>query len=238
MESSSQDLLTLKERQILDSQREIDWLKRQIEKYENDLETPAAPTSTESHDVNEDLVRYKSRVEELRSQVNAFSQFNLGKNHIVQNLEASYFTRQALYPDSSDHAKIMQSQPIQAAIDKRDALVVEFLKAFEELRLVKDQLAALERQVLVLHQENRQQMESIEMITMPLTGPIGTTDMSSQLSSEGSQARTRQDGLKDMQYQLEVTRNVLLVSCATNNRLFASSWQPCLADIISYFRNS
>ncbi|KAL0079758.1 hypothetical protein J3Q64DRAFT_1254282 [Phycomyces blakesleeanus] len=218
MESSSQEILTSKERQILNSQREIDWLQRQIQKYEKDFETPAPSTSNVSHDVNEDLVRYKARVDELRSEVSAFSQFNLGKNHIVQNLEASHFTRQALYPDSSDHARLMQSQPVQVAIDKRDALVVEFMKEFEELRAIKEQLSVVERQVLALHQENRQQMESIEMVTgIPLTGPIGSSDMSSQLSSEGSQGRMRQDGLKDMQYHLEVTRNVLLYSAALGN---------------------
>ncbi|KAL0086684.1 hypothetical protein F4703DRAFT_1927546 [Phycomyces blakesleeanus] len=211
MESSSQEILTSKERQILNSQREIDWLQRQIQKYEKDFETPAPSTSNVSHDVNEDLVRYKARVDELRSEVSAFSQFNLGKNHIVQNLEASHFTRQALYPD------------MQVAIDKRDALVVEFMKEFEELRAIKEQLSVVERQVLALHQENRQQMESIEMVTgIPLTGPIGSSDMSSQLSSEGSQGRMRQDGLKDMQYHLEVTRNVLLKLIMESNIDWAS----------------
>lgn len=94
---ASTPVLTNKEKQVLDSQREIDWLRRHIDHYQRAL----APEPTESIDHSaEDLC---NTIDRLRAELDVMTQFNLSRKCMTRNLDASYHTLNTLYAGPSDH---------------------------------------------------------------------------------------------------------------------------------------
>lgn len=111
MQNNVNDIVTAKERQILDSQREIDWLKRQIAHYEQILSSappsssePAPPPSSDSQE--NDNAPSKDSLDTLRAQLDVLCQFNMSKECLTRSLDASHYVLKALYPPISDHASM------------------------------------------------------------------------------------------------------------------------------------
>lgn len=95
---ASTPVLTNKEKQVLDSQREIDWLRRHIDHYQRAL---APPEQTESIDHSaEDLC---NTIDRLRAELDVMTQFNLSRKCMTRNLDASFHTLNTLYGGPSDH---------------------------------------------------------------------------------------------------------------------------------------
>ncbi|KAF7728423.1 hypothetical protein EC973_006101 [Apophysomyces ossiformis] len=209
--------LTKKERQVLDSQREIDWLQRKIQQYEQALASPSSPSLPSSSSsslrsslpdipTEEDLLHYKSRVDGLRNQLDVIAQFNLSKDCMTRNLDASHFARCALYPIDADYNQLQRSQQVEDAIHERDALVTEFMQQLDQLQKLKIKLANTQRQITETHLENRQLMISLQQ--------TNEGDMNDRTSSVSLTSSQDPDGLAErvheMRDRLEIARNVLI----------------------------
>ncbi|KAG0172244.1 hypothetical protein DFQ28_001506 [Apophysomyces sp. BC1034] len=199
--------LTKKERQVLDSQREIDWLKRQIQQYEYALDAPSDTSQTVPDTPSEeDLLRYKERVDGLRNQLDVIAQFNLSKDCMTRNLDASHFTRCALYPIDADYNQLKRSQQVEDAVNERDQLVIEFMQLLDQLQKVKIKLAHTQRQITETHLENRELTQSLRQLNED-----ELNDRTSAVSLTSSQdADGLADRMHEMRDRLEIARNVLI----------------------------
>ena len=114
MQNQEHQLLTPKEKQVLDSQREIDWLKRQIEEYEQALEPAPEPDTMlstvrnmegdqENSNPVDTIELHKDVIDELREKLDVMTQFNLSKNSLTQAIDASHNVLKAFYPGNVDH---------------------------------------------------------------------------------------------------------------------------------------
>ncbi|KAI7849427.1 hypothetical protein BDC45DRAFT_540148 [Circinella umbellata] len=220
MQNQEHQLLTPKEKQVLDSQREIDWLKRQIEQYEQALEPTPEPDTMLStvRDILDDeehsnpvdtIEKHKDVIDELREKLDVMTQFNLSKNSLTQAIDASHNVLKALYPGNVDHDSFERSREIKIKINERDELTSLFLKGFEQLRKVKTELTQTQAKIIESHQENRELVQSIQDAKNE-----ALLEFERQANDErdimASQVTDRSERLSDHQHRLEIARNVLM----------------------------
>ncbi|KAI8997720.1 hypothetical protein BDB01DRAFT_714207 [Pilobolus umbonatus] len=152
--------LTNKEKKIVDSEREILWLKRQIEQYEtestpdkDDIHIPAVATSEH---VEESVNIYRTHINSVRLQLDILSQFNLTKDELTKNIDYQHFTVESLYPKQSAFSDTDRIQWIQDKIKERDELVVEFMNILNDLNQKKLQLNNVQKSIIDQHIVNRE----------------------------------------------------------------------------------
>lgn len=155
---ASAPVLTNKEKQVLASQREIEWLRRQIDQYKSAL----APAPTESNDdAEQDLC---NTIDRLRAELDVMTQFNLSRKCMTRNLDASYHTLNTLYAGPSDHDSMerrygyrsnvdMDTQPthrrlVTEKLEERDELTVVILRIVDQLKKARVQLAKTQAKVM------------------------------------------------------------------------------------------
>ncbi|CDS10440.1 hypothetical protein LRAMOSA03116 [Lichtheimia ramosa] len=143
---ASAPVLTNKEKQVLASQREIEWLRRQIDQYQSAL----APAPTESNDdAEQDLC---NTIDRLRAELDVMTQFNLSRKCMTRNLDASYHTLNTLYAGPSDHDSMERRRLVTEKLQERDELTVVILRIVDQLKKARVQLA--KTQAKVMEQEN------------------------------------------------------------------------------------
>ncbi|KAI8388633.1 uncharacterized protein BYT42DRAFT_611655 [Radiomyces spectabilis] len=203
------NILSEKEQLVLDSEREIDWLKRQLQRYENVAEAKSLEHDVRRltlDEVTENLERYKERLNTLRTQLDVITQFNLGKDALTRSLDGSHQVLSALYPPDSAPDTLKQAGLVEKQIEERDELLVRFMQTFESLREVKANLVNTQRQIIECHRANRQLMASIEEQNVSQSEII--VDMHDDLAAENPEALTER--IREMQNRFEIARNVLI----------------------------
>ncbi|KAI9491858.1 hypothetical protein BDB00DRAFT_467870 [Zychaea mexicana] len=157
-------LLTPKEKQVLDSQREIDWLKRQIQQYEQKLDSSPDLESMLSLKPSEEdntIESHKETIDELREKLDVMTQFNLSKDSLTNAVDASHNVLRSLYRGLVDHDSFERSRAVKVKIDERDELTSLFLTGYEQLRKAKNELALTQAKIIDCHQENRELMQTL-----------------------------------------------------------------------------
>lgn len=154
--------ITDKEKKILNSQREILWLKRQIERYEQDDKTrieykksTIPETATDAH-VEESIEQFKSHIDSMRTNLDMVYQFNQTKDVVSKSLNNQHFTLQALYPERSDHHDMELRKLTEERINTRDKMVSEFIVLLRRLNKKKIALVQVQRQIVKQHELNRE----------------------------------------------------------------------------------
>ncbi|KAI9483365.1 MAG: hypothetical protein EXX96DRAFT_557943 [Benjaminiella poitrasii] len=151
-----------KEKQILESHREIVWLKRRIRQLELDedatikTEETEIPDTISSEYIEESIDEYKRAIDELKYNLDTISQFNRDKEALSKSINSQHFTMEALYPKPDDHQQMQLKQLTQKQIDRRDALVVQFMQTLNELDEKKAELTQLQRKIMKQHEVNRE----------------------------------------------------------------------------------
>ncbi|KAI8138897.1 hypothetical protein BJV82DRAFT_717078 [Fennellomyces sp. T-0311] len=226
------DLLSPKEKQILDSQREIDWLKRKIKKYEKELEPPPEINVTlaaaELHEPTKES--YKDTIDELREKLDIMTQFNVSKECLTSAIDASHHVLKSLYPGEIDHDSFKRSQAVKIMIRERDELTSLFLNGLEQLRKTKNEIAQTQAKAVERLQENRELVQSIrevkEQLVQELEVPSGTGLL-------GSQTAEPSERIDDYRTRLEIARNVLrnLILESGIDYLYDDHWYQVMAEI-------
>ncbi|KAI8636277.1 hypothetical protein BD408DRAFT_438051 [Parasitella parasitica] len=152
--------ITKKEKQLLDSHREILWLKRQIETLEQeekaDIELEKyviPPNATEDH-IEESIQETKHKLDQLKDNYDMLCQFNRSKEALVKSVDNQYFTMEALYPKLTDHVTMEIKKATEEQINKRDMHVVQFMKTMAELNKNKAQLTEIQQKIMRQHEKN------------------------------------------------------------------------------------
>ncbi|KAI9279862.1 hypothetical protein BY458DRAFT_532028 [Sporodiniella umbellata] len=150
--------ITEKEKRILNSHREILWLQRQIEEYEQeadpDLELPETVTS---ENISGHLSQYYEHLSILQSDLNTLSQRLQIKNKLVSYSDAQYCTLKALYPRGQSVDPL-----IEQLIETRDAKAVEFLKLLRTYTTLKSKLTQVQADLIKQHVNNQRVHKEIQ----------------------------------------------------------------------------
>jgi DNA repair exonuclease SbcCD ATPase subunit len=154
--------ITDKEKQILNSHREILWLKRQIERYEQDdktltdfEESTIPETATDAH-VEDSIEQFKQHIDRMRTNFDMVCQFNQTKDVVAKTLQNQHFTLQALYPERSDHHNMELKKVTEERINERDELASKFVALLHNLNKKKAALVQVQRNIMRQHQLNRE----------------------------------------------------------------------------------
>ncbi|KAI9254453.1 hypothetical protein BDA99DRAFT_518447 [Phascolomyces articulosus] len=212
----SNQLLTPKEKQVLDSQREIDWLKRQIQQYEQALEPAPEMETMLSAGRLEDLENLdpiesnKDVIDELREKLDVMTQFNLSKDALTEAIDATHNVLKSLYPGQVDHDSFERSRAVKIIIEERDNLTSLFLTGLEQLRKVKNELAQTQARIIESHQENRELVQSIRDIKEQIAQDLDEQRSRDERDIMDSQISDQTDRISDYKYRLEIARNVLM----------------------------
>lgn len=152
--------LTSKEKQILDSHREILWIKRQIEQIQQnekaDLEAhkyDIPKDATEQH-VEESIIETKLKIDELKNNYDMLCQFNKSKEALAKSVNNQHFTIEALYPKLTDHHNMEIKRATEEQINKRDKYVVQVMKMLAELNRKKAELREVQQKIMRQHEKN------------------------------------------------------------------------------------
>lgn len=210
----SNNLLSVKENQVLASQREIDWLERQIDRLQTALESSplAEPPSTSGDDAQEirdQIQARKEAIDDMRTQLEVTTQFNLSKESMLRVIDSSFHTLKSLYPEESDHDTMERHRRIREQIEVRDDIVVSIMQLLRSLRKTKNHLAQVQTKVIgnfvgkeqkrdrrliytvpkEHHQENRQLMKAIEEAKQQALDELTDADIT-DTTTQGSQGGT------------------------------------------------
>ncbi|KAL7336272.1 hypothetical protein PS15p_201628 [Mucor circinelloides] len=153
--------ITKKEKQILDSHREILWIKRQIEQIEQE-ETANREAhkyvipddATEEH-VQESIRDTKAKIDELKSEYDMLCQFNRSKEALAKSVNHQHFTLEALYPKISDHDAMEIKRATEEQINTRDEHIVQFMKTLKLLNKKKTELTEIQQKIMRQHEKNK-----------------------------------------------------------------------------------
>lgn len=171
-------ILSKKEQQVLDSQREIAWLKRQIKQYEeeNQAEEAVIPESATLENVQDSLNVYREHVNKMKSELDVYVQYNKSKEEATKAVDEQHFTLDALYPAPSDHHKMKVKKATEDLINKRDKMTTQILKLLEEYNQHKLELTQLQKDIIQQHITNRQLLKDIHTLkenpTTETEGPL------------------------------------------------------------------
>ncbi|KAI7879471.1 hypothetical protein K492DRAFT_208248 [Lichtheimia hyalospora FSU 10163] len=193
MESTA--VLTNKEKQVLDSQREIEWLRRQIDQYQRALATE--PSESDNH-TEHDLC---NTIDRLRAELDVMTQFNLSRKCLTRNLDASYHTLNTLFSGPSDHDSMERRRLVTERLQERDELTVLILRIVDQLKKARVQLTKTQAKVMDTHIINRQLVQAIQRVR---------NQRSEGIAREASQITVRPEVMDDMVNRLEIARNVLM----------------------------
>ncbi|EIE87987.1 hypothetical protein G6F46_010245 [Rhizopus delemar] len=192
--------ITKKEKQILNSHREILWLQRQIEEYEQeedpDFELPE--TITEQN-IDEHLTQYSDHISELRSEVDLLAQLNQLKEKLASNIDAQYFTEKALYPKTSNQVNLLDKLT-EEKINERDAKVVEFFNLLKQFTVKKYELTRLQSELIQQHIKNKETIKEIQELKQ------------NDFSKAQVDHQTLSQGITESLNHLSTVRGVLLVN--------------------------
>ncbi|CEP10375.1 hypothetical protein [Parasitella parasitica] len=154
--------ITQKEKQLIDSHREILWLKRQIEKLEQEEKADVEldkyvipPDATENH-IEESILETKHKLDQLKNNYDMLCQFNRSKEALAKSVDNQYFTVEALYPKVADHHTMAIKKATEEQINKRDMYVVQFMEIMAELNKNKVQLTEIQQKIIRQHEKNAQ----------------------------------------------------------------------------------
>jgi hypothetical protein len=153
--------LTDKEKQILNSHREILWLKRQIQRYEQEDKTLSEcrastipEAATDAH-VEESIEQFQQHIDTMRTNFDMVSQFNQTKDMITKTLHSQHFILQALYPERSDHQDMELKKSTEQRVNERDDMAAECVELLRQLNKKKTALIQVQRDIMKQHQLNR-----------------------------------------------------------------------------------
>ncbi|KAL1928453.1 hypothetical protein VTP01DRAFT_2809 [Rhizomucor pusillus] len=223
----SNNLLSVKENQVLASQREIDWLERQIDRLQTALESSplAEPPSTSGDDAQEirdQIQARKEAIDDMRTQLEVTTQFNLSKESMLRVIDSSFHTLKSLYPEESDHDTMERHRRIREQIEVRDDIVVSIMQLLRSLRKTKNHLAQVQTKVIEHHQENRQLMKAIEEAKQQALDELTDADIT-DTTTQGSQGGTER--IHELQDRFEIARNVLIgLILESNINWIESEW--------------
>lgn len=155
--------LSKKEQQILDSHREIIWLKRQIEQYEkeNTFQIQEIPEDTDSESIKEGIQTYRKHINAMRVQLGLATLRNKKRQEIAKAIDEHYFTTKALYPERTGHYELKSKKMTESQVNKRDDLVTEFMTLLNEFNQQESELTQLQGDIIKQHLMNRQIMDRI-----------------------------------------------------------------------------
>ncbi|PHZ11842.1 uncharacterized protein RHIMIDRAFT_238498 [Rhizopus microsporus ATCC 52813] len=154
--------LTEKEKQILNSHREILWLQRQIEEYEQETEGEIDLAEIATEELSDQVDQYNNHISTLRSQLDSLVQMNEIKERLLVNMDAHYFSVKALYPKLSNHHSNALKKSTEEKINQRDARVVEFMKLLQEFSAKKNELIQIQRKLIQQHIKNKEISKEIQ----------------------------------------------------------------------------
>ncbi|KAL9553103.1 hypothetical protein MBANPS3_003446 [Mucor bainieri] len=160
--------ITKKEKQLLDSQREIQWIKRQIEQIEQEERANEEAhkyvipdDATEEH-VEESIQETRAKIDELKSEYDMLCQFNKSKEALVKAINHQHFTLEALYPKPSDHQSMEIKRATDEQINTRDDYVVQFMKTLKKINKKQRELTEIQQKIIRQHEENRDISTKVE----------------------------------------------------------------------------
>ena len=161
------DDLSNKEKRVLESHREILWLKRQIKQlqYEENAEEISIPESATLENVLDSLNIYKDHINKMKVELDNHVQQNTTKNEAIRVVDEHNQVMEALYPEPTDHQARQLKQRTEDCIHRRDRLVSQFLRLVEEYNTHNVELTQIQREVIQRHRTNRQIMNDIITIT-------------------------------------------------------------------------
>ncbi|GAN03883.1 hypothetical protein MAM1_0050c03339 [Mucor ambiguus] len=162
--------ITRKEKQLLDSQREIQWIKRQIEQIEQEERANqeahkyAIPEDATEEHVEESIQETKAKIDELKSEYDMLCQFNKSKEALAKAVDHQYFTLEALYPKPSDHESMEIKRATEEQINTRDEYVVQFMKTLKQLNRKKKELTEIQQKIMRQHEKNKDISTKVETL--------------------------------------------------------------------------
>lgn len=160
--------ITRKEKQLLDSQREIQWIKRQIEAAEQEERANqeahkyVIPDGATEEHVEESIQDTKAKIDELKSEYDMLCQFNKSKEALAKAVNYQYFTLEALYPRQSDHESMEIKKATEKQINTRDEYVVQFMKTLKQINKKKKELTEIQQKIMRQHEKNKDTFTKVE----------------------------------------------------------------------------
>ncbi|KAG1439005.1 hypothetical protein G6F56_012444 [Rhizopus delemar] len=146
------DGLSQKEKQILASHREILWLERQIEEYEQETQVDfELPETVTQENLQENLAQYNYHISDLRSELDKTAHLVQLKEKLKVNMDAQYFSTKALYPQNNNKKEEEEEKMIC-----RDEKVVEFLKLLKSYTTIKNNLTRTQAELIRQHIKNKE----------------------------------------------------------------------------------
>lgn len=174
MEQQQKEILTAKEKLLLDSQREIDWLKRQIEQFEEEdqVEKATIPQRFSREDFLATYPVYQAHINELRGELDILTQYNTSKETLLEAINESHFALKALYPERTDHYDTEIKKLTQDLINQRDALITQFFTIQHVIEEKKTALIEKQRELMHQYEVNRETMSKIVEFTELRVDPM------------------------------------------------------------------
>ncbi|KAI8967817.1 hypothetical protein BDF20DRAFT_1004671 [Mycotypha africana] len=207
-------LLTNKEKQILASLREIQWLRRRIaELQQNEMASNKArsftiPSDADRLHVNDGIMAYERLVDKQQEALQDINQVNQTQERLLNLLDKQYFTVEALYPDRSDNKKTFDhatreiKSKTEEKVRKRDGLVIQFMRVLEELNQYKRELTEVQSQIIQQHKKNREMMQRVDDLRDQKTRAVDA-------SEQDPETAALLKAIQDKKEQIAVTRGVL-----------------------------
>ncbi|ORY96336.1 hypothetical protein BCR43DRAFT_491519 [Syncephalastrum racemosum] len=190
-------VLTNKERFLLASQAEIDWLEAQIKQYEIDLaDTPL----TEQDDTEE--IQTNPR-DAQRIKLEALIQYNLNTASIGRNLDSAMLAFNSLFPKDADEDNLKRSRAVESLIEERDQVTVEVMALLSELREARYELGQVQARSRQVQQSNR---ETLKAIREAQERHLADTDEASTQTNDDLALQQSKESLE----KLEMSRNALM----------------------------
>ncbi|KAI9364741.1 hypothetical protein BD770DRAFT_378896 [Pilaira anomala] len=144
--------LTNKEQKIIDTHREILWLKRQIEEYEDEdkIELPEVSEETEEN-IKNGIDMYSNHINSMRVQIEIATLRNKNQEAILKALFERCFLRNALFSDKE----------VKKYINQRDKFVNKFMALYLTLKENTSELTKLQMESMQLHTENQERSRKV-----------------------------------------------------------------------------
>lgn len=157
-------ILSKKEQKVLDSHREILWLKRQIEHYEKEdqFEVQEIPEDVDEKSIKDGILTYRKHINEMKIQLDLATLRNKKREEIAKAIDEHYFTLKAIYPERAGHSEMEIKRITEQHVNNRDKLVSEFMHVLEELNEKKLELTKVQGDIIKQHLANRQVMQRVD----------------------------------------------------------------------------
>jgi hypothetical protein len=159
-------ILSNKEKQLLNSYREIQWVKRRIAQLEEEDKADKLdiPDTATAENIKESAILYKQHINEMRSELDMLTQYNKSKEAITTVIDEHHLAIKALYPEPTDHHHMELKKTTEEYINKRDDLVLEFFSVLKTLDEKKLEYTRLQRLVIQEHLRNKDTVQHIKAL--------------------------------------------------------------------------